>query len=165
MATFPQNRPFSGAGHDLGPLPRPLKLPRLARGQDVEDLSGLSMVVIDFEVAAVHELVSPKQGPTEMCCWVSAFFAAGKAAEAFIPSTLKVYVAALVAHRWILKGTRRLNYPRSCFILSWDLSVGLKRALFEPFKSVELSTLSFEDGPPVCTHFHQEGCRPASILC
>lgn len=54
LATFPENRPFSGAGHDLGPLPRPLKLPLLARGQAVEDLSGLSMVVIDFEVASVH---------------------------------------------------------------------------------------------------------------
>ncbi|KAI2657450.1 hypothetical protein H4Q32_008775 [Labeo rohita] len=78
------------------------------------------------------------------------------------PSTLKVYVVAIAAdhdavegvslgkHHLIvrfLRGARRLNPPRPHLIPSWDLSVvllGLRKAPFEPFVSVELKYLSLK---------------------
>ncbi len=76
------------------------------------------------------------------------------------PSTLKVYVAAIVAHHdavdgrslgkhdlivRFLRGARRLNPSRPPLMPSWDLSIvltGLQRGPFEPLDSVELKYLS-----------------------
>ncbi len=76
------------------------------------------------------------------------------------PSTLKVYVAAIAAHRdavdgWslgkhdliirFLRGARRINPPRPPLVPSWDLSIiltGLQRGPLEPLDSVELKFLS-----------------------
>ncbi|KAI2667056.1 Gag-Pol polyprotein [Labeo rohita] len=76
------------------------------------------------------------------------------------PSTLKVYVAAIVAYHdtvdgfhlgrhhlliRFLRGARRLNPPRPHLIPSWDLSMvltGLRRDPFEPLESVEIKYLS-----------------------
>ncbi len=77
-----------------------------------------------------------------------------------LPSTLKVYVAAVVAHYdavdgWslgkhdlivrFLKGARRMNPSRPPLVPSWDLSIvlaELQRGPFEPLDSVELKFLS-----------------------
>ncbi len=78
------------------------------------------------------------------------------------PSTLKVYVATIVAHhdavdgRYLgkhdlivrfLKGARRMNPSRSPLVPSWDLSIvlaGLQRGPFEPLDPVELKFLSLK---------------------
>lgn len=48
LADSPEERPvFSGTGHHVAPVPRPLELPRVVSGQEAEELSGLSLVVVD----------------------------------------------------------------------------------------------------------------------
>ncbi len=79
-----------------------------------------------------------------------------------VPSTLKVYVAAISAHHdpiegrsvgkhdlvvRFLRGARRLNPPRPPSLPSWDLALVLRAlqiALFEPLLSVELKFLSMK---------------------
>ncbi|KAL0194781.1 hypothetical protein M9458_008353, partial [Cirrhinus mrigala] len=103
-----------------------------------------------------------RPGPTEMSDCSSAFLPAGEVGAQAVPSTLKVYVAAIAAyydavdgaslgkHQLIvrfLRGARRVNPPRPHLVPSWDLSVtlqGLREAPFEPLGSVELKYRSLK---------------------
>ncbi len=75
------------------------------------------------------------------------------------PSTLKVYVAAIVAHHdavdgrslgkhdLIVRFLKGMNPSRPPLVPSWDLSIvlaGLQRGPFEPLDSVELKFLSLK---------------------
>ena len=82
------------------------------------------------------------------------------------PSTLKVYLAAILAHHdpvdgkslgkhdliiRFLRGARRLNPPRPHQVPSWDLAVvlsALQRAPFDPLLSVGLKFFIIEDCTP-----------------
>ncbi len=84
------------------------------------------------------------------------------AQQDLVPSTLKVYVAAISAHHnpvegksvgkhnlvvRFLRGARRLNPPRPPSLPSWDLALVLRALItapFEPLQSVELKFLSMK---------------------
>ncbi len=97
------------------------------------------------------------------------------------PSTLKVYVAAIAAHRdavngrslakhvlivRFLRGARRMNPSRSPLMPSWDLSIvlaGLQRGPFEPVPgAVELKFLSTETA--LLTSLTSIKCVQAGLL-
>ncbi len=100
-----------------------------------------------------------------------------------LPSTLKVYVAAIASFRSpqggqsigrdpmvvsFLKGARRLHPPRPPSVPPWDLEVVL-RALsqppFEPLSSVGLKELSLKNCTPSCTRVSQAHRRFARLFC
>ncbi|KAL0162049.1 hypothetical protein M9458_041445, partial [Cirrhinus mrigala] len=135
---------FSGDGHNLAPAPRPMEPARLAPGQDVSDLSGLSQAVIETITQQAYAL----RGPTEMSDCSSAFLPAGEVGA-------QVYIAAIAAYHDAVDGTSlgkhqlivRVNPPRPHLVPSWDLSItlqGLREAPFEPLASVELKHLSLK---------------------
>ncbi len=108
---------------------------------------------------SVRELVffSPRR-PPKAHDWSSAFFLQERLERRLSPSTLKVYLAAIVAHHdavdgqslekhdlivRFLMGARRLNPPRPRLMLSWDLSIVLARLQRGPFEpQVKLKFLS-----------------------
>ncbi len=96
--------------------------------------------------------------PPKVHDWSSAFFLQERLESRLSPSTLKVYVPAIVAHHdavdgqslgkhdlivRFLMGARRLNPPRPPLMLSWDLFIVLARLQRGPFEpQVELKFLS-----------------------
>ncbi|KAL0147675.1 hypothetical protein M9458_057010 [Cirrhinus mrigala] len=169
---------FSGDGHHLAPAPPSVEPSRLASGRDAADLSGLPQAMIDTITQArapstrqayvlrwgllVDWCSSRREHPQRCSIRVVLSFLQEKLERRLSPSTLKVYVSAIVAyhdavdglplgrHHLIvrfLRGARRLNPPRSHLIPSWDLSVvlmGLCRDPFELLESVELKFLSLK---------------------
>ncbi|KAL0152834.1 hypothetical protein M9458_051861, partial [Cirrhinus mrigala] len=167
-----------GDGHHLAPVPRSMEPSCMASGRDAADLSGLPQAVIDTVTQArapstrqayalrwglfVVWCSSHQDDPQRCSVVVVVFFLQEKLEQRLSPSTLKIYVAAIVAyydtvdglplgrHHLIirfLRGARRLNPPRSHLIPSWVLSVvlkGLRRDPFEPLESVELKYLSLK---------------------
>ncbi|KAL0174631.1 hypothetical protein M9458_030599, partial [Cirrhinus mrigala] len=162
---------FSGDGHNLAPMPRPMEPARLAPGRDASDLSGLSQAVIETITQQAYALrwglfvdwcSSRGEDPQRCPIAIVLSFLQEKLERRLSPSTLKVYVAAIAAyhdavdetslgkHQLIvrfLRGVRRVNPPRPHLVPSWDLSValqGLREAPFEPLASVELKHLSLK---------------------
>ncbi len=168
--------PFSGARHHLAPASRPVEPPCVAPGRDVADLSGLPQAVVETISQArapstrqayalkwslfVNWCSSRREDPRRCTVGVVLSFLQERLERRLSPSTLKVYVAAIVAHHdavdgrslgkhdlivRFLRGARRLNPSRPPLMPSWDLSIvlaGLQRGPFEPLDSVELKYLS-----------------------
>ncbi len=148
----------------------------MAPGRDAADLSGLPPAVVETITQARAPLTrqtyalkrslfanwcsSRREDPRRCTIGVVLSFLQERLERRLSPSTLKVYVAAIVAHHdavdgWslgkhdlivrFLKGARRMNPSRSPLVPSWDLSIilaGLQRGTFEPLDSVELKFLS-----------------------
>ncbi len=148
----------------------------MAPGWDAADLSGLPPVVVETITQArapstrqtyvlkwslfANQCSSCREDPRRCPIGVVLSFLQERLELRLSPSTLKVYVAAIVAHLdavdgrslgkhdlivSFLKGARRMNPSRSPLVPSWDLSIvlaGLQRGPFEPLDSVELKFLS-----------------------
>ncbi|KAI2645877.1 Tyrosine recombinase slr0733 [Labeo rohita] len=169
---------FSGDGHNLAPASRSMEPARVASGRDTVDLAGLPQAVIETITQSrapstrqayalrwglfVDWCASRGEDPQRCPIAVVLSFLQEKLERRLSPSTLKVYVAAIVAyhdavdgestgkHQLVvrfLRGARRVNPPRPHLIPSWDLSValrGLRGPPFEPLGSVELKFLSLK---------------------
>ncbi len=156
----------------MAPASRSVEPSCVAPGQDVADLSGLSQAVEETITQArapstrqsyalkwslFTNWCSSRQEDSRRCTiGVVLSFLQERLDCRLSPSTLKVYVAAIVAHHdavdsqslrkhdlivRFLRVARRLNPPRSRLMPSWDLSIilaGLQRGPFEPLDSVEL---------------------------
>ncbi len=168
--------PFSGARHHMAPASRSMEPPCVAPGRDAADLSGLPPAVVETIIQArapstrqTYALKwslfatwcsSRREDPRRCMIGVVLYVLQERLDRRLSPSTLKVYVAAIVAHHdavdgrslgkhdlivRFLKGARRMNPSRPPLVPSWDLSIvlaGLQRGPFEPLDSVELKFLS-----------------------
>ncbi len=163
--------PFSGARHHMAPASRSVEPSCVAPGRDAADLSGLPQAVVETITQArapstrqayalkwslfVNWCSSRREDPRSCTIGVVLSFLQERLEHRLSPSTLKVYVAAIVydgrslgKHDLIvrfLRGARRLNPPRPPLMPSWDLSIvlaGLQRGPFDPLDSVELKYLS-----------------------
>ncbi len=160
--------PFLGARHHMAPASRPV--------EHVADLSGLPQAVVETITQArapstrqayalkwslfANWCSSRREDPRRCTIRVVLSFLQERLERRLSPSTLKVYVAAIVAHHdavdgrslgkhdlivRFLRGARRLNPSRPPLMPSWDLSIvlaGLQRGPFVPLDSVELKYLS-----------------------
>ncbi|XP_051511818.1 uncharacterized protein LOC127416468 [Myxocyprinus asiaticus] len=111
---------FSGTGHHLAPTTRPLESPRLAPGQDAEDLSCLPPAVVDTITQArapstrrLYALKwrlfakwcsSQREDPQRCAVGSVLSFLQERLEGRLSPSTLKVYVAAISAHHDAVDG-------------------------------------------------------------
>ncbi len=171
--------PLSRARHHMAPASRSVEPPCVAPGQDAADLSGLPPAVVETITQArapstrqtyalkwslfANWCSSHREDPRRCTIGVVLSFVQERLERRLSPSTLKVYVVAIVAHRdavdgrslgkhdliVILKGVRRMNPSRPPLVPSWDLSIilaGLQRGPFEPLDSVELKFLSAKTG-------------------
>ncbi len=162
----------------MAPASRSMKTPCVAPGRDAADLSGLPSAVVETIIQArapstrqTYALKwslfatwcsSRREDPRRCTIGVVLSFLQERLERRLSPSTLKVYVAAIVAHHdavdgrslgkhdlivKFLKGVRRMNLSRSPVVPSWDLSIvlaGLQGGPFEPLDSVELKFLSLK---------------------
>ncbi len=163
-----EGTPLSGARHHMAPASRSMEPPCVAPGWDAADLSGLPPAVVETIIQAR----APSTRYTYALKWsLFATWCSSRREDPWrckkgwcrlSPSTLKVYVAAIVAHHdavdgrslgkhdlimRFLKGARRMNPSRSPLVPSWDFSIvptGLQRGPFEPLDSVELKFLSLK---------------------
>ncbi len=170
--------PLAGARHHMPPASRSMEPPCVAPGRDAADLSGLPPAVVETisQARAPEELQtyalkwslfatwcsSRREDPRRCMIGVVHSFLQERLERRLSPSTLKVYVAAIVAHHdavdgrslgkhdlivRFLKGAGRMNPSRPLLVPSWDLSIvlaGLQRGPFEPLDSVELKFLSLK---------------------
>ncbi|KAL0161441.1 hypothetical protein M9458_045166, partial [Cirrhinus mrigala] len=163
---------FSGNGHNLAPVSRPLEPPRVASGRDSADLTGLPQAVINTITRAPSTrqayalkwglfadwCSSRREDPQRCSVGVVLSFLQEKLERRLSPSTLKVYVAAIAAyhnavdglslgkHHLIvrfLRGARRLNLPRPHLIPSWDFSVVLLGLRRAPFEPLASVELKY----------------------
>ncbi len=168
----------SEMGHLMAPASRPLETSCLVPRRDAEVLSDLPQEVVDTITLArapstkhayalkwnlfVEWCSSHTEDPRRCPIRVLLSFLQQGLERRLSPSTLKVYVAAIVAnhdpvegksvgkHDWVvrfLRGARRLNPPRPPSIPSWDLSLvlrALQQGPFEPLQTVEPKFLSMK---------------------
>ncbi len=169
--------PLSGARHHMAPIwSKSVEPPCVAPGRDAADLSGLPPAVVETITQArapsTRQTYALKWSLfTNWCssCWedprrcmieVVLSFLQKRLECRLSPSTLKVYVAAIMAHYdavdglslgkhelivRFLKGAMRMNPSRPPLVPSWDLSIvlaGLQRGPLEPLNSVKLKFLS-----------------------
>ncbi len=162
--------PLAGARHHMPPASRSMEPPCVAPGRDAADLSGLPPAVVETisQARAPEELQtyalkwslfatwcsSRREDPRRCMIGVVHSFLQERLERRLSPSTLKVYVAAIVAHHHavdsrslgkhdlivrFLKGAGRMNPSRPLLVPSWDLSIvlaGLQRGPFEPLDSL-----------------------------
>ncbi|KAI2667881.1 ORF V: Enzymatic polyprotein [Labeo rohita] len=117
-----EERPsFSGDGHNLAPVPRPVEPARLVPGWDASDLSGLPQAVIETITQSrapstrqayalrwglfVDWCSSRGEDPQRCTITVVLSFLQEKLERRLSPSTLKVYVAAIAAYHDAVDGT------------------------------------------------------------
>ncbi len=168
--------PLSGARHHMAPTSRSREPPCVAPERDTADLSGLPPAVVETITQArapstrqtyalkwslfANWYSSRREDPRRCKIGVVLSFLQERLERRLSLSTLKLYVAAIVAHHdavdgrslgkhdlivRFLKGARRMNPSRSPLMPSWDLSIvlaGLQRGPFEPLDSVELKFLT-----------------------
>ncbi len=176
VISFWKGSPFSGARHHMPPTSRSVEPVYVAPRRSAADLSGLPQTVVETitqaRVPSTRQAYalkwslfvnwcSPCQEDPRRCTIGVVLSLLQESLECRLsPSTLKVYVAAIMAHHnavdgrslrkhdlivRFLRGARRLNPPRSPLMPSCDLSIvrtGLQRSPFEPLDSVELKFLS-----------------------
>ncbi len=170
--------PPSGARHHMAPASRSMEPPCVAPRRDAADLSGLPPAVEETNIQSrapstrqtyalkwslfANWCFSHREDPQRCTIGVVLSFLQERLECRLSPSTLKVYVAAIVAHHdavdsrslgkhdlivSFLKGARRMNPSKSPLVPSWDLSIvlaGLQRGPFELLDSVELKFLSLK---------------------
>ncbi len=183
----------------MAPVSRSVEPSCVVSGRDAADLGGLPPAV----VVTITQARAPSTRQTYTLKWslfanwcsscredhrectigVVLSFLQERLERRLTPSTLKVYLAAIVAHHDAVdgrslgkhdlimrfrKGARRMNPSRSPLVPSWDLSIilaGLQRGHFEPLDSVELKFLSVKtDHAPDRAHFHQKGRGPPGVF-
>ncbi len=129
--------PFSGMGHNLVPMLRPLEPPCLAPRQDAEDLSGLSSAVTN----TITQSGAPSMRQAYALKW--SLFAN------WCAFSQKTHRDAQSGQCFpsCRRGWRADHPPRSLLLPSMNLSVvllGLQRAPFEPLELVRLRALSLK---------------------
>ncbi len=160
--------PLSGARHHMAPASRSVEPPCVVPGWDAADLSGLPLAVVETitqtrapstrQNYALNWCSSHREDPQRCTIGVVFSFLQERLERRLSPSTLKVYVAAIVAHHdavdgqslgkqdLILKGARRMNLGTS-----WHLSIvlaGLQRGPFGPLDSCQLRQRSWPRSLP-----------------
>ncbi len=165
--------PLSGARHHMAPASRSVEPPCVAPGWDAADLSGLPLAVVETitqarapstrQNYALNWCSSHREDPQRCTIGVVFSFLQERLERRLSPSTLKVYVAAIVAHHdavdgqslgkqdLILKGARRMNPSRSPLTPYWHLSIilaGLQRGPFGPLDSCQLRQRSWPRSLP-----------------
>ncbi len=115
LAHSSEEGPLSGARHHMAPASRSMEPPCVAPGRDAADLSGLPPAVVETIIQArapstrqtyalkwslfMNWCSSRREDPRRYAIGVVLSFLQERLERRLSPSTLKVYVAAIVAHR------------------------------------------------------------------